>query len=99
MADCNKCKRTDIKCCPTCARNPYTCNVWHHCGKDCEGYEPRIKSQADRIRAMSDEELAELLSFKVSGCQMCIHRYVVCVDESFDCKDGVLQWLKSEVKE
>lgn len=56
-------------------------------------------TNADRIRYMSDEELAELLATRISGCQTCIHRYVVCVSEDFDCVDGVLQWLKSEVKE
>ena len=57
------------------------------------------KSQADRIRAMSDEELAVLLGTHVGTCHLCIHRYTVCVTEDFDCRDGILQWLKSEAKE
>lgn len=86
MAECFGCERTDIKCCPTCARNPYTCNVWHRCEKDCEGYEPRIKTNADRIRAMSDEELAEFLAeTELHGSQGGYKDY--------------LEWLKSEVKE
>ncbi len=90
MADCKDCNRTDIKCCPTCARNPYTCNVWHLCEKDCEGYEPRIKSQADRIRAMSDEELAEWLTKITDDAQR---------DAITKCDYQWGDWLKSEVKE
>lgn len=89
MAKCYDCERTDVKCCPTCARNAYSCNVWHHCGKDCEGYEPRIKSQGDRIRAMSDEEMStQLFPFLLE-----VFEDGVPTEECF------LEWLKSEVKE
>ena len=54
------------------------------------------KSQADRIRAMSDEELAELLErVEIEGYN----------DSSLTPKMengyhmGILQWLKSEAKE
>ena len=54
------------------------------------------KSQADRIRAMSDEELAEFLDQFDSTCGMCIYQGG-CYGKN--CNDGILQWLKSEVKE
>ena len=93
MADCKTCKRTDIKCCHTCARNPYTCNVWHRCEKDCEGYKPQTKTNFDRIKAMSMEELAEfLIDHHGYPCKYCIGCHV-------ECHEGLAEWLKSEAKE
>lgn len=54
------------------------------------------QTQADRIRAMSDEELAEWFADTV-GCKRC-NRIGLCKENS-ECKDAYLQWLKSEVKE
>ena len=51
---------------------------------------------ADRIRAMSDEELADFLK-RYMSCGFCDAR-----DRTNGCKDCeelLLQWLKSEVKE
>lgn len=56
------------------------------------------KSNADRIRSMSDEELAEFLDQFDSTCGMCIHQGE-CYVMNGKCRDGFLQWLKSEVKE
>lgn len=50
----------------------------------------------DKIRAMSDEELAEWLAGKL-GCRHC-DRIGLCSSVS-ECKEAYLQWLKSEVKE
>lgn len=86
MADCKICKRTDTKCCTTCARNPRNCGVRHICGLDCDGYKP--KTNADRIRSLSDEELAKVI--------MCPYDR-----DKRDCKESCweccLKWLKSEV--
>lgn len=62
MADCRKCTRTDVKCCYTCGRNSEECNVWHNCGEDCPKYIKEIQTNSQKIRAMSDEELAELFA-------------------------------------
>lgn len=62
MADCSKCNRTDIKCCHTCKKDAEKCNVWHNCGSDCPNFEAKVTTNADRIRSMSDEELAEFLA-------------------------------------
>ena len=62
MADCSKCLRTDVKCCFTCKKDSDKCQVWHHCGSDCPEHESRIKTNADKIRSMNDEELAELFT-------------------------------------
>jgi len=53
------------------------------------------KTNADRIRMMSDEELAERMScFECVGCPLC---HEDCVGKS--CKDAILEWLKKEVEE
>lgn len=59
-------------------------------------YEPM--TQADRIRNMSDEELADILfddcTIKM-GLETC--KYLDC--DGHDCKKCVLEWLQAEVKE
>ena len=50
------------------------------------------KTNGDRIRQMTDEELAELLS----GCVACGH-VMNCLDTS--CYECTLKWLKQEVQE
>ena len=51
------------------------------------------KTNADAIRGMSDEELAEfLLTHHRNPCKYCIG---CCME----CSEGLLEWLKSEVKE
>lgn len=52
-------------------------------------------TNADRIRQMSDEEMAELLTC-IAGCGMCANLEdppSVCVDA---CGRGHLAWLKKE---
>jgi hypothetical protein len=99
MADCKNCKRTDVKCCPTCGRKGTNCDVWHRCGEDCPGYdEPPKQTNADRIRAMSDEELAEFINMVANDS---IDTMVGYKDytEIWEDKEPTLQWLKSEAKE
>lgn len=93
MGRCDDCKRTDIKCCTTCARNGATCNVWHKCGEDCKEY--KKQTNADRIRNMTDEELAEFINRKIA-CDCCSAKH--CNSDE-RCEVDILQWLKSEVKE
>lgn len=42
---CDKCEKQprhpDKKCCFNCGRDGYTCGVWHTCGEDCPGWDPR----------------------------------------------------------
>lgn len=79
------------------------------CG-DCwiygEGNEPskfveaeNRQTNADRIRSMTDEDLASLLS--VSDCCDCVlDLFNACPkDESGDCHAAILDWLKKEVTE
>ncbi len=64
--------------------------------KYCPVYSPKPKPQtnADRIRAMSDEELAEVIS-NLGDCDTCYLYHNGC---SINIKDAVLEWLKKEVK-
>ncbi len=69
-----------------------------------DGSEFERMSKGDKIRAMSDEELAEFL-FKVNAASKhCMTEEGDCKWEDYPthdkgCKDCFLEWLKSEVKE
>jgi hypothetical protein len=52
------------------------------------------KSNADKIRAMDDEELAEKLR-----CDSCLYQVMKSECESSDCVHGILAWLRKEVSE
>ena len=63
MNPCDQCKRpATVKCCHNCKKDAAECGVWHSCGKDCPEWEKQVLTRADRIRAMSDEELAGWLA-------------------------------------
>ena len=53
------------------------------------------KTNADRIRQMTDEELADKLTEK---CAVCAYHYAECETKFCMCEEGVLKWLKQEVK-
>lgn len=52
------------------------------------------KTNADRIRNMSDEELAEWISTK-DTCGQCAYE-LECVCMKVPCTNGILKWLQSE---
>lgn len=52
------------------------------------------KTNGDRIRAMTDEQLAAIIG---RSCMNCIYRDEPECD-SFDCYDGKLSYLKQEVQ-
>jgi hypothetical protein len=103
MAKCKNCINFDRA---ITSDNEYICN-WCEKIKDnpheeiereCVHYE--AMSNADRIRSMTDEELAELLNeagtiVKCSECDECMeNEYGCCIA---DCRKPLLAWLKSEV--
>lgn len=53
------------------------------------------KSNGDRIRQMTDEELAEWLDLH-GECNQCAYHPAQCKTE---CNEGHLKWLKQEVSE
>ena len=74
------------------------CDLWtdekhkSFCDPDCKDKHP---SNADRIRAMTDEELAEFLN-DVAG-DYCSPLIGKCLADN--CKDCLMKWLKQEVAE
>lgn len=60
-----------------------------------QGVQKRIISNADRIRSMSDEELAELWWERVDCGECPVHRD--CRMTGQDCKKLALDWLKQDV--
>ena len=84
--DCRKCAKSDY-C--------YVDDV-----KPCIGYEPKKLTNADKIRSMTDEELAEWASIR----EMCFIYHLLINDPDLrnkcriyeNCKDCWLEWLKQE---
>ncbi|MDO4861736.1 MAG: hypothetical protein Q3984_03610 [Eubacteriales bacterium] len=65
-------------------------------GVKCYGYEPPHETNADKIRQMSDEELAEWLAdIADHGGGRCAPGCYDCTKKT--CKEGWLDWLKEEV--
>lgn len=93
MADCSKCKNAD------------RCEAWdadkvRRTG-ECEVYEPI--TNADKIRSMSDEELAEFLREIDNGHDITHGDYFHTKDGDFifsrdDINAKMIQWLQSEAE-
>ena len=49
----------------------------------------KVRTHADRIRAMSDEELAEIIA-----CPKGLFDRMDCFDDNRDCKHCALEWLQ-----
>lgn len=62
--------------------------------------EQKIKTNADRIRAMTDEELAEMLISRPrwSMCKRCWFRRRSSKDPIGVCKDCMRAWLRAPAK-
>ena len=86
MADCTKCVSAD-----SCER------VWK--GKDnpvCIGFKPS-RTNADNVRAMNDEELAEFILYGYGIREYLSHRLGIFVNDGPK-KADILDWLKQEAK-
>ena len=76
----------------------HTCNCKHN--NNSKDNEPCCRcdsrqTNADRIRNMSDEELADWINTK-NSCDQCTYEpKSVCMKEP--CVNGILKWLQSEV--
>jgi hypothetical protein len=60
------------------------------------------KTNADRIRAMSDEELMQFLFNEVSNntiCSFCVPTMRTKCKCDGHCKNGILEWLKQPAEE
>ena len=100
MSRCDECMKNpyhpDKKCCFNCARANSNCEVWHNCGEDCPGW--KKQTNADRIRAMSDEELADFLTEEKWKCD----NYRVCREcprYIGDCCLPLGEWLQQPAED
>ena len=76
-----------------------TCQHFDRCNQEdrwygCINYKSKPITNADRIRSMPDEELAELL--RDTQCNTCDWQGNDC-DDTDECKAERLEWLKQEV--
>lgn len=76
----------------------YTCSCQHNSNprdnEPCCRCDSR-QTNADRIRNMSDEELAEFMScpYMKDMCDECVHGW-----HDYDCSKCKLEWLQSEAE-
>lgn len=82
--DCNACINGKLPSdSPTCVE----------CGLSRKNFKPT--TNGDRIRSMSDEELAKLFWIR-ADCRTCPNKADHCLD---DCRGAWLDWLKQEANE
>lgn len=84
------------------------CRYKESCGHEfcpedeCPEYDAAVETNADRIRAMSDEELAEWIrDMPIEPCCYCDPQRAfgaLCGVDSA-CRDGILAWLHKPVQE
>ncbi len=55
-------------------------------------------TNADKIRAMNDEELAEFINGFSTICELCNLHTGCCNVENTKCKNGIFDWLQSEAE-
>ena len=90
MAKCDNCKELEVK--NIWGKVPYEwCekkndNPHKNIERDCPYFKP--KTNADRIRSMTDEELADFIEMK---------QFFALARNGTDGEDYTLKWLKSEV--
>ena len=66
---------------------------------DFEGCEDKHPSNADRIRDMTDEELADLFDTWIRDCDCNdVPCRTFCQQGCFNCEKNWLRWLKQEAK-
>ena len=86
-----------------CFRCKHRGGLSHVCDEciDGEMYEKEVISNADRIRLMSDEELAILMDEATDyfNCDECEFRHLDDCGTSLLCQRHILKWLKQEVDE
>lgn len=96
MSRCEECMKKplhpDKKCCFNCARNSEKCEVWHNCGEDCTGWDKKVVTNADWIRAMTEKELAEFIGHN----SLCDRIQGECGNwcNDHNCSDCLEEWLK-----
>ena len=106
-------------CSGYCLRNRYGENVVHDPAHPywqvqrsrlkCVYYNQKPPTNADHIRSMTDEELAEWLeNVDCFNCECCVHQMAcrfkhdtetVYYEDKYDCRVGRMDWLKQPYRE
>lgn len=72
------------------------------CGSENEmqTFRPRIITNGDRIRAMTDEELAAMIANEYDFCSLCAFHNgeQICTKQPSECSKGFLEWLRKEAE-
>ena len=89
-----------LMCCLSCAKAD-SCEQADRVEDYCINHEERPMTNADRIRQMSDEELARFINFHTDcencpAARVCEDNYALSSDV---CMAGIQKWLKQEVTE
>ena len=92
MKLCGQCKNREKK-----RRCEYYTAISNYAEK-CKDFEEKKRTNADRIRSMSDEELAKLIAENIE-CTMCPFVNVEEKCGEIRCSKLILEWLQSEVEE
>ena len=100
-----------MMCCNNCGwlRWVTTTNTAYYCEFDgqplsdlkdcCQAWKSTIQTNADRIRNMTDEEIADFLC-DIGECdRRCPAKIGDCIFSDSTCRIAWLEWLKEEVKE
>ena len=88
------CSLAGTKACQSCQNNPYATNIRTNTVVVTDKIlYTNIKTNADKIRSMSDEELARLLS-TTTACYRC--EVKGCSGGHLNCYDIWVEWLKQE---
>lgn len=92
---CSQCKK-----CGECSK-PYSANSNY--AEKCKDFEKKKITNFERIKQMSVEELADMLTVEIVGLQPCKLFQALPTEKTYISKKAAVQdvtkWLKSEVKE
>ena len=77
-----------------CDENSVTVEQRKDICRTCNGSGRKEQTNADRIRSMSDEELA-----KVITCPKVLFDRIDCFDDNRDCNHCALEWLQQPAEE
>ena len=91
MLRCEKCQHEDV------SAKKYPCSKCDSVTNDL--FEPKKQTNADRIRAMNDEELAEFIEQISADSMDTISFGTKDYEEIWEHKETALKWLQSEVEE
>lgn len=79
--------------------------IYQECCKFAE-FEGKKRTNGDKVRAMNDDELAEMIAAKTGGdcteCpayNLCKIQYWVCYDPTIKCSDVIAEWLQEEAQD